>query len=183
MENRLASDHDRATVGISPATREIFDLARQGRFDEALALCQARLAENPLDAGYQQSIAGVYHLMKRWPEALRHQDKAIALMTNKTIGHFGRADIYYEMGDYAAAIADFTRLAEVGHDEGFGPYSYLYRADCHRRLGNYAQALADCAPVPDDFDFPGFLGYWEGGKHHLLAAIADDRAAPIPEAK
>lgn len=75
------------------------------------------------------------------------------------------------MGDYAAAIGDFTRAAELGQDEGFGPMNYLYRTDCHRRLGNDDQAIADCKLVPDDFDFPGFLGRPDRSKHNLLAEI------------
>ena len=93
------------------------------------------------------------------------------------MSHYSRADLLYEMGEYAAAISDFTRSAELDHEQALGAANYLYRADCHRRLGNYAAAIADCARVPDDFDFPGFLGYRNGSKHHLLAEIARDRGA------
>jgi hypothetical protein len=79
------------------------------------------------------------------------------------------------MGDYRLAINDFTRSAELDHDQFFGPGNYLYRGDCHRRLGNYDAAEFDCTLVPDDFAFPGFLKQWEGTKHHLLAMIAQDR--------
>gem|GEM_PF-5511078 len=93
------------------------------------------------------------------------------------MSYYSRADLLYEMGEYAAAISDFTCSAELDHEQAIGAVNFLYRADCHRRLGNYAAAIADCARIPDDYAFPGFLGHRNGSKHHLLAEIARDQGA------
>ena len=120
-------------------------------------------------------MASVLELMKKPKEALPYRNKVVELAPECTMSYFARADLLYTMGDYAAAIPDFTRSAELDREQAIGPANFLYRADCHRRLGNFEQAIADCALVPDDFDFPGFLGQWEGTKHHLLAEIKRER--------
>ena len=155
----------------------IFDLCGANRFDDALAICRREIAANPSDpAGYRHA-AVVLERMDRRAEARRFRDKVVELAPDCTRSYYSRADLLYEMGEYAAAIPNFTRSAELDHEQALGAANYLYRADCHRRLRNYAAAIADCALVPDDFDFPGFLGHRNGSKHHLLAEIARDRSA------
>ena len=152
----------------------MFDLCRANRFHEALAMCQREITANPSEpAGYRHA-AYVLQQMDRHNEARTFRDKVVELAPN-TMSYYSRADLLYEMGEYAAAIPDFTRSAELDHEQVIGAANILYRADCHRRLGNFAEALADCARVPDNYDFPGFLGYRNGSKNHLLAEIARDR--------
>ncbi len=153
----------------------IFDLCKEKRFDEALELCRRQIDENPDCVIGYGNMASVFELMKKRDEAVPYRNKVIELDPLSTMSYYARADLFYEMGDYRAAIADFTRSAELDHQQVLGPANYLYRADCYRRLGEYDNAIADCALVPDDFDFPGFLGQWEGTKHHLLAEIARER--------
>ncbi len=154
----------------------LFALCHAKRFDEALALCHREIAENPeRPAGYRHA-AIVFQEMGRNADARAFRDKVVELAPNCTMSYYSRADLLYEIGDYAAAIPDFTRSAEIDHEQAIGAVNFLYRADCHRRLGNLAEAMADCARIPDDYDFPGFLGYPNGSKRHLLAEIARDRA-------
>jgi tetratricopeptide (TPR) repeat protein len=115
--------------------------------------------------------------MDRHAEARPFRDKVVELAPD-TMSYYSRADLLYEMGEYAAAIPDFTRSTELDHEQVLGAANFLYRADCHRRLGNFAEAVADCARVPDNFDFPEFLGHRNGSKHHLLAEIARERNLP-----
>jgi len=155
----------------------IFDLCRANRFHEALAICQREIAANPNEpAGYRHAAA-VLQRMDRHAEARPFRDKVVELAPD-TVSYYSRADLLYEMCEYAAAIPDFTRSAELDHEQALGAANFLYRADCHRRLGNFAEAVADCARVPDNFDFPGFLGHRNGSKHHLLAEIARERNLP-----
>jgi len=158
----------------------IFDLCQAKRFADALQMCRQEIADDPTSPAGYRHMGSVLKLMGCHAEALPYRNKVVELAPNCTISYYSRADLLYEMGEYAAAIPDFTRSAELDHEQALGPANYLYRADCHRRLGNYAEAVADCARVPDDFDFPGFLGHWEGSKHHLLAEIARERGE-IPQ--
>jgi tetratricopeptide (TPR) repeat protein len=153
----------------------IFELCRTKRFDEALQICRGEIADNPSEAGGYGLMAAVLRAMGNPTAALPYRNKVVELEPGKVTSHYALADLLYDMGDYAAAIVAFTRTAELDDGDFYGPASYLYRADCHRRLGNYEAAIADCQLVPDDFDFPGFLGYWEGTKHHLLAEIERER--------
>jgi tetratricopeptide (TPR) repeat protein len=153
----------------------VFDLCRLQQYDKALDICRTKIAEAPSDAVGYRRMGDVLQLMKKFAEALPYRNKVVELRPDCVASYFSRADLFYEMGDYTAAIPDFTRAAALDHEEAFGPVNFLYRADCHRRLGNYDQALADCALVPDGYDFPGFLGVRGGGKELLLAEIARQR--------
>jgi tetratricopeptide (TPR) repeat protein len=152
----------------------IFDLCRTNRFDDALTICQREIADRPKDPTGYRHAAVVLARMDRHADARILRDKVVELAPDCTMSYYSRADLLYEMGEYAAAISDFTRSAELDHEQALGAVNYLYRADCHRRLGNYAAATADCALV-DDFDFPGFLGQRNGSKYDLLAEIARDK--------
>ena len=156
----------------------IFDLCGAKRFDDALTICRQEIADKPGEPEGYRHAAVVLEQMGRHAEALPCRDKVVELAPESTMSYYSRADLLYQMGEYAAAIPDFTRSAELDHEQALGAANFLYRADCHRHLGNYAKAIADCARVPDDFDFPGFLGHWEGSKHHLLAEIARERVTP-----
>ena len=157
-----------------PDPHPLFALCRAKRFNEALALCHREIADNPEEpAGYRHA-AIVFEEMGRNADARAFRDKVVELSPNP-MSYYSRADLLYEMGDYAAAIPDFTRSAELDKEQAIGAVNFLYRADCHRRLGNLAEAIADCARIPDDYDFPGFLGYPNGSNRHLLAEIARDR--------
>lgn len=154
-----------------PEPHPIFELCRLKRFDEAEDICRREIAADPNNAAGYRHMAAVMSLSDRKFEALSYKDKVVALSPDVSVSYYSRADLLYDLGDYAAAIRDFTRAAELDYDRCLGSVTYLYRADCHRRLGDYEQALADCALVPDGYDFPGFLGHWEGSKEHLLAEI------------
>jgi tetratricopeptide (TPR) repeat protein len=160
----------------SASEHPIFDLCRANRFDEALAICQREIASRPNEPSGYRHAASVLQQMDRHAEARPFRDKVVELAPD-AMSYYSRADLLYEMGEYAAAIPDFTRSAELDREQALGAANFLYRADCHRRLGNLAEAIADCARIPDDYDFPGFLGYRNGSKSHLLAEIARDRNA------
>jgi tetratricopeptide (TPR) repeat protein len=146
----------------------IFELCRAKQFDDALDLCRMEITANPDKPEGYRHMAIVWESCDQLARALPYRSKVIDLVPQGA-SHYSRGDLLYRMGRFDAAIVDFSRAMEL--DPSLDALMYLYRADCHRRLGNYAQALADCAHVPDDFDFPGFLGQWEGSKRHLLAEI------------
>jgi tetratricopeptide (TPR) repeat protein len=120
-------------------------------------------------------MADVLELAMRHGEALPYRNKVIELEPASAANYFSRADLFYRLGNHSAAIVDFSRAAEIDRDGAFKPLIYLYRADCYRRLKAYDSAIADCLRVPDDYHFPGFLGYRAGGKQHLLEAIDRER--------
>jgi len=160
------------------AVHPIFDLCRAKRFDEALQLCRDELAQKPDDADSYRHMADVLELAQRHNEALPFRNKVLELTPNSAANYFSRGDLFYQTGNYPAAIRDFSRAAELDGHGALSPLIHLYLADCHRRLKAYDEAIADCEHVPDDFDFPGFLGECAGGKRHLLAAITRERPTP-----
>jgi len=150
----------------------IFGLCRGKKFDEAAQIAQSEIAAQPFDPTGHRHMAIVLELGGRLKEALAHRNQEVTLSPRSAMSYFSRALLQYRLGDFKAAIPDFTRTAELDHEQAIGPANYLYRADCLRHLGRYDEAIADCANVPEDFDFPGFLGQRDGNKHHLLAEIS-----------
>lgn len=157
-------------------TDAVFDLCRAKKFDDAAEVCRSKIAADPQGASGYGLMASVLELAGKHREALPYRDREVALSQNSTMSYFSRALLHYRLGNYTAAIPDFTRSAELDREQAIGPANYLYRADCHRHLGNFDRAIGDCSLVPDDFDFPGFLDQWEGTKHHLLAEIERERS-------
>lgn len=118
-------------------------------------------------------MADVLELMKRYKESIPYRNRVIELMPKFAANYFSRAALFYQMKNYPAAIEDFSRAAELDHDNAFGSLVFLYRAECHRQLKAYDKAAADCERIADDFDFPGFLR--SGGKRQLLSIIDSER--------
>jgi tetratricopeptide (TPR) repeat protein len=162
---------------MSPPPHPIFALCKAKRFDEALQLSRREIATCPGDPAGYRHMADVLELMKHYSEAIPYRNRVIELVPDFAANYFSRADLFYQMKNYAAAIDDFSQAAKLDHDNAFRPLIFLYRAGCYRQLKAYDAAIDDCTRVPDDFDFPGFLGQRAGGKQHLLAAIARERAA------
>src|SRR5579872_3132174 len=115
----------------SATEHPVFDLCRANRFHEALAICQREITADPNEpAGYSHA-AYVLERMNRHADARHFRDKVVELSPNP-MTYYSRADLLYEMGEYAAAIPDFTRSAELDHEQAIGAVNFLYRADCHR---------------------------------------------------
>jgi tetratricopeptide (TPR) repeat protein len=68
-----------------------------------------------------------------------------------------RGDIYYQLGKYATALADYDKAIEL---VPYRSYTYKRRALTHFQLRNYAQALADLARAGEvNIADPSFL-WW-----------------------
>ncbi|MGH7013387.1 MAG: tetratricopeptide repeat protein [Stellaceae bacterium] len=165
---------------IESCHQRLVELCKAKRFQEGLALGDQQITKNPLNFRGYANKAFVLGWMGNHAEQIKYKNKAVELAPQNPGLYFSRALLHYNMGNYAAAIPDFTRCAELDkEDQVVGPGNYLHLADCHRRLGNYAAAIADCSLVPDNFDFPGFLGHFEGTKRHLLAEIERERGIAL----
>ena len=95
-----------------------------------------------------------------------------------------RGDLHRHHGDYAQALADYSRAEALDPaqwaEDGVG---LLFQADCHARLGDAAAALACCARLPNDFWTPGLLGAPAGGKAEIAdqVRVLADRARGYQE--
>jgi tetratricopeptide (TPR) repeat protein len=125
------------------AVHPIFDLCSAKRFDEALQLCRDELAQKPDDPASYRHMADVLELAQRHKEALPFRDKVLELAPNSAASYFSRGDLFYQTGNYPAAIQDFSKAAKLDGHGALSPLAHLYRADCHRRLKAYDEAIAD----------------------------------------
>ena len=107
-------------------------LRRQGRWDEALALMEKAYSLNPRSVGLVTSLASTYGSMRRYPEALRYQDMAIAL----TGGHSGAiaSRMFFELqadGNTARARQTLARIDRSDFPELPGLLGHLEYLDRH----------------------------------------------------
>lgn len=75
-------------------------------------------------------------------EAIAAFDRSLAI--NPKMGNRGRGDANLELGNYDAAIADYTKSVEMGGGNDYGrSWTYIYRAQAFYGKGDYGRAWAD----------------------------------------
>jgi tetratricopeptide (TPR) repeat protein len=116
------------------APHPIFELCTAKRFEEALQLCRDEVVESPGEAEGYRHTADVLELAQRHGEALPYRNRVLELAPGSAANYFSRGDLFYQTGNHAAAIEDFSRAAELDSDGALGSLIYLYRADCHSAL-------------------------------------------------
>jgi TolB-like protein/Flp pilus assembly protein TadD len=88
---------------------------RQGRFDSALAGFTRGLTLDPRGPERARAVAETYRILRRFPEAIQHWDRAIALAPDQAVSYLQKAQAQILAG---GAIADARRTIEEGvaHD-------------------------------------------------------------------
>ncbi|TWT45635.1 TPR repeat-containing protein YrrB [Phycisphaerae bacterium RAS1] len=150
--------------------------------------------------------------LKRFPEALREFDAALALDPNNVDAHWNRGSAWFDLGEYERAVADYGFAAQ--RDPTFA-IAWRGLGDAHLRLGEFAEserAFRRAAELdPDDprgrnglaaavasqgrvdeaveilaglvKDRPTFAEAWLNlGNAHLVAGRLDDAVAALDEA-
>jgi Tfp pilus assembly protein PilF len=113
---------------LSPYSRF---LCAAGRLDEALRLAEDGAAADPLSPEMVSSVGVVHYYKRNFDEAIRYQEKALAVSPSYGPAYFGIARALSGKGDYQRAI-EFIGRAE----RAVGPHA-SYRAELAR---NYALA-------------------------------------------
>jgi tetratricopeptide (TPR) repeat protein len=120
----------------------------QGRFEEALELCQAgyqRLATHLAQDRHRlhrsvllYNIARVYTMIGAADEAIRHFDAAIEMDPHYSEYYNDRGSTYLKIGRLQEALTDFLTAVELSP-----PYHEVYTnlGHCHRLLGSAAVAV------------------------------------------
>lgn len=122
----IADSTDPATI-----RQRVLVLCQEGRFDQALSLCQRLCAldpDNP-DAWHIQSL--IHGELRRWPEAVACARRAVVLRPDAAATHriLGRALL--ELGDFGSALVALDEAVALDADD----------AQAHCMLGNLHYAL------------------------------------------
>lgn len=130
-----------------------------GKNTEATSIIETAIATVPTDAKpigladayvrlgwlYQSIPLGESTFgLKSATKSIEYFNQAEALDSTNPAIYWGRGYAYRRKGEYAAAIADFTRLIELAVDSRIG---YAERGAIYEQQGNYDAAIADFSQV------------------------------------
>lgn len=134
------------------------ELESESKFDKALEMYQTILRKNPNDVAALLGQARCYRAIGNAEYALSSYLKAsksasdkgdadrqlialcgvIDINPNYLTALYNRGNIYFNRGDYAAAIADFSKVIEIDSRHLNAHYKL---AESYHKSGNYASAL------------------------------------------
>ena len=118
-----------------------------GDFEMALQYAQAAHQADSTDTDFQFDLIGVYEELNRWDDALQLADKMVEQNPDMVGAHATRADIYFNMQEYAKAIEDYSTaiaLLSSNHYLRFKRgYSYLLNNDTTKAHKDFQRNLQD----------------------------------------
>jgi tetratricopeptide (TPR) repeat protein len=159
-EHHLRASNEESERSDVPEDQKQFSIAfstnglalvrsRQGRPEEAIALCQdcLRRIETHFSHGRHAlfrsvliyNIAQIYAGMNRLSEAIDHYTSALELDPKYSEYHNERANLLLKAGRFAEAAADYRRAISLSP-----PYAEVWTnlGQCHRLLGEAEEAVA-----------------------------------------
>ncbi len=87
-----------------------------GRFEEAIQEMKATLALDPLSAGLNFGLAGLYRDAHQRDKALQQYLRTLELEPNSYSAHFGMATFYEELGREREAQAEYSKAVTLSGD-------------------------------------------------------------------
>ena len=118
-----------------------------GDFEMALQYAQAACQADSTDTDFQFDLIGVYEELNRWDDALQLADKMVEQNPDMVGSYATRADIYFNMQEYAKAIEDYSTaiaLLSSNHYLRFKRgYSYLLNNDTTKAHKDFQRNLQD----------------------------------------
>jgi tetratricopeptide (TPR) repeat protein len=154
-----------------------YDLARQSRYDEALAVCDWLIQDKTTEvAGYRERAAIKEH-MNNIEGAVTDLRIVISLQDTEPADFHTLGLLLLQNGDTVDAVAAFDRSIAIGTEEDSHYYtssSLLFRADAHLKLTNFEEALADSENLP-----VGYKAYLPGTGMRSKEEIAAEANAAL----
>jgi clan AA aspartic protease (TIGR02281 family) len=104
-----------------------------GDFSTALQFAQSALQADTTETSYQYSLINLYSELNRLDDALRITDGMIAQYPDYSNTYAARANINFDLGNYAKAIEDYNTAIAINSNHHFARfkrgYSYLLNGD------------------------------------------------------
>jgi len=123
---------------------DLAKLEENGEDEKALVVSAEAIRKWPTVTFFHIYRARILGNLKRYNEALKCCDKAVALVPKSFECQDARAEIYYSMGKTAEAIAACDRAILLNKDDVGGR---RLRAKLNRNIGNYDKAVEDMTYV------------------------------------
>lgn len=152
-------------------------------FDAVVGNCTTRDSRERIQAGRARAFNG----MGRYEEAIAAADATLEAYDENLSGFFERAYAHEQMGDLAAAEADYNRvieLTEKNQNVAERATLYAYMADLYQQAGKTDEAGQYMATAmeldPANPDFHVIQGDWDAREGDYEAAFRHyDRAAEL----
>jgi TolB-like protein len=140
--------------------------ARQGRFDEAIAEFEKAVRLDPLRTWAWNSLVRVSRALRRYPEAIRYADHAIAAAPDQAGPYLVKAAVYWEWGRLPEARATlksapqqddpqylyhwfYQELFERNYEAALRQHARMSLAEAWAALGRGAEAIREAKRIED----------------------------------
>jgi tetratricopeptide (TPR) repeat protein len=120
--------------------RQALTLARNAKYDQALAEINQALTQDPKDVETYNRRGGIYTLQGHYAQAVADFAKALELNPRYAKAYYNRALAYYYQGKYDQAINDLTKAIELKPKD---VASYNNRGLAYMQKGQYERAIDD----------------------------------------
>ncbi len=120
-------------------------------YPDALSSYKEAIDLNTSDKDYAHLQSGIiYGILRKYPEATRELDEVIKNYAQSSVvdeAIFQRAQLDFEQGSYASAVAGYTKLLQEHSTSRFAPYAYTRRAASNYNLKDYTKTANDYITV------------------------------------
>lgn len=129
------------------------EMARTGRYDEALCLLNELALVSPSEAEIWVARANVNTLKCDLDAAITDWTRVIGLCGTQPHYFFMRGVVLIQLGEFRKAVSDLTSVIELSdlyQSDYYRGTAHLFRAEAHLKLREFDNARRDCAHVDDD---------------------------------
>jgi TolB-like protein/Tfp pilus assembly protein PilF len=149
---------------------------RQSRWEESTKNLERAVQLDPQNPGVLQQIARSYECLRRYGDAGKALDRAIALGPKDAVMRVSRAELEFhwhaDLGPFASTVQKI--LAEDPHQAENIAEQWLYLAECQR---DHEAARRALAALPPDGCHKETIPFARGWCEGLVAHIRDDKKA------
>ena len=103
-------------LAVTPTVRLIKNHLRKQEYDQALALAQTAVEQNPESANLWIILGQIYHQMNRFEDAVTALSKAIDLNPDNMLGYGALVDLQESTNDLVSAVEIYERLLKLTPD-------------------------------------------------------------------
>jgi tetratricopeptide (TPR) repeat protein len=131
-----------------------YELAKEGRYEDALAICNGYIINNPNDRVGYKKRSFVFARMNLLEKAISDCNLLISLGHEEPDDYFSRGRWYLEVGNLDSSINDFTKVTQIENglpEKYYTQSAYFHRAYAQLKMGLFQKAIEDCENIKDDY--------------------------------
>jgi tetratricopeptide (TPR) repeat protein len=119
--------------------KQVSELIKNGKYEEAEAILRKELEENPKDAGAWFFLAGSQRLQNEFDDAIASYTKTIEFLPEYGDAYMRRGIVWFQKGDYLVAALDFEFASTLNYND---PRPEMWRGLSLAMLGQTRLAIS-----------------------------------------